>query len=169
MENRKGKNEIKSNIIHKKMIVSTMDKSSGGFFSQFFFTMNHYLTAKITGSQFKLNTSTWLFSYENGWTDYFETFDLNDMNNDSRIITADHSFEFTKFPLESYRYAIKEVYKYNGRTMAQISVKKKELGLAEKQYDSIFIRRGDKLSWESKYIPTEYYLKPKLPFYFYSD
>uniref|UniRef100_A0A6C0HJJ6 Uncharacterized protein n=1 Tax=viral metagenome TaxID=1070528 RepID=A0A6C0HJJ6_9ZZZZ len=141
------------------MIISMMDKSSGGFFSQLFFTMNHYLTAKATGSQFILNTSTWLFKYEKGWTDYFETFELKNINNDSRVFEAGHSIEFIKFPLEAYRNAVKEVYRYNERTIALILRKKKELKLTEKEYDSIFIRRGDKLSWESKYIPTEYYLK----------
>jgi hypothetical protein len=56
------------------MIISNLDRSSG-FFSQFFFTINHYLYSIYTNQAFTLRSDTWLFKYKEGWTDYFMPID----------------------------------------------------------------------------------------------
>ena len=57
------------------MIISILDKTSG-FFSMFFFTINHYIYCIKNNINFKLDTSNWLFKFEKGWEDYFESIDI---------------------------------------------------------------------------------------------
>ena len=140
------------------MIISVMDKRSGGFFSQFFFNMNHYLTAKARGFSFHLDTDHWLFKYKSGWTDYFQPIDLLIEPPPEKFHRAGHSHVIGSFTLQQYRDVIGEMYRYNETMKQMILEKKRDLGLIGRPYDSIFIRRGDKLTWESKYIPTEDYL-----------
>ena len=140
-------------------IISIMDKGSGGFFSQFFFNMNHYLTAKEHGLSFHLDTRSWLFKYRAGWTDYFQSFDImNPPHLLQNVIHVKHSHTTGNYTIQQYRDIIGEIYQYNDTMKELILRKKQELGLIGRPYDSIFIRRGDKLTWESKYIPTEDYL-----------
>jgi hypothetical protein len=139
------------------MIISAMDKWSGGFFSQFFFNMNHYLTAKTHGFSFHLDTDHWLFKYKSGWTDYFLPIDVF-IEPPEKFHRAMHSHVLGSYSLQQYRDVIGEMYQYNETMNQLILEKKRELGLIDRPYDSIFIRRGDKLTWESKYIHTEDYL-----------
>lgn len=138
------------------MIISELN-IHGGFFSQFFFVMNHYLFAKKYGLSFKLNSNQWLFKYNKGWEDYFISFDIED-----RVIqprTFKHSQYLGSYSLSEYKSIIKDVYKYNNTTCQKILETKQNLNLLnEAEYDSIFIRRGDKLISESKYIDTTKYI-----------
>jgi hypothetical protein len=146
------------------MIVSILDKTSGGFFSQFFFTMNHYLSAKYNNIPFHLESNDWLFKYKKDWTDYFENIDLHPdpdlipQHIKGQTIVMRHSSTGSDFPLIFYRLIVPEIYRYNENTRTKIMSKMGEFNLIGRSYDSIFIRRGDKLGWESKYIPTEKYL-----------
>jgi hypothetical protein len=57
-----------------------------------------------------------------------------------------------------YRDAINDIYVYNDITIKRINEIKLKYNLVDYQYDSIFIRRGDKLAYESKYIPESEYI-----------
>lgn len=140
------------------MIQSILDKSAG-FYSMFFFTVNHYLHAKKHNISFKLNSDTWLFKYNNGWEDYFNNIDFVINNDDKEINSFKHFQSLDDFTLFEYKNAINEIYKYNDITIQKINEEINKLQLKDKEYDAIFIRRGDKLIWESKYISTEEYVK----------
>jgi len=138
------------------MVISELN-IHGGFFSQFFFVMNHYLFAKKYGLSFTLNSNAWLFKYNKGWEDYFISFDITTGVTQPRIFK--HSQYLGSYSLHEYKNIIKDVYKYNDTTNQKILETKQNLNLLnEAEYDSIFIRRGDKLIAESKYIDTSKYI-----------
>ena len=140
------------------MVVSILSKSAG-FYSQFFFVINHYLYAKKYNYTFFLKTDDWLFKYIKGWEDYFLNIDIS-----SGIDTDEnygHHQDKDEFTITEYKNAIKEMYRYNDDVKNKINEIKQNLSLKD-NYDAIFIRRGDKLVWESVYISTESYIKELL-------
>jgi hypothetical protein len=139
------------------MIISKMEKNAG-FFSMFFFAVNHYLYAKKNNLAFKLDTKNWLFKYKIGWEDYFNNIDISNYNLYQEHFYHHHQ-EIDKFTIAEYKNAITELYIYNDSTIQKINEKKKSFDFINKSYDSIFIRRGDKMQGESKYIPSEKFLQ----------
>lgn len=138
-------------------MISVLNRAAG-FFSQFFFTMNHYIHCKKYKFNFALDSTDWTFGYNQGWQDYFEPIDfkIREQENERRIghgtITEDVTFQ-------EYRNVIPEMFRYNEDIQLHIKQKQEELDLQPNTYASIFIRRGDKLLCESKYIPTTDYLE----------
>jgi len=141
-----------SNTIYSELNVR------GGFFSQIFFVMNHYLYAKKRGLSFTIESNEWLFKSSKGWEDYFKNIDI-DKDCSKLILQINHSYFLGFYSFHEYKNIIKEVYKYNDTTNQKILETKQNLNLLNgAEYDSIFIRRGDKLISESKYIDTSKYI-----------
>jgi len=138
------------------MIVSILDKS-GGFYSMFHFTLNHLLFCKKHNISFQIDSTHWLFKYKDGWTDYFKHFELKG-NNYHPVKYIKHYQTAGDFPLYEYVNIIKEIYVYNDTVLSEIEKVKQIFHLQKSAYDSIFIRRGDKLIGESIYIPVEKYM-----------
>lgn len=133
--------------------------NSAGFYSTLFFTMNHYLYCKKHKTNFEILSDHWLFKSKEGWTDYFEPVSLNYYEECTNKKTHSHSTVLEEFPLVDYQTAIKDMYVYNQRTKLKINEVIHQLGLPPHgQYDSIFIRRGDKLGQESKILGEIDYL-----------
>lgn len=63
-----------------------------------------------------------------------------------------------EYPLYEYKKYILDLYQYNDLTKEHILNTKKQLNIIDLEYGSIFIRRGDKLYNESKYIHSSVYL-----------
>lgn len=125
----------------------------------FFFTLNHYIYCKNNNINFRLDTNNWLFKYEKGWDDYFKNIDINNCNNYDNIKYTKHEDILDNYSIKEYKDIISQVYIYNDITINKINEIKCNLGLFDKDYDSIFIRRGDKLIFESEYIHSENYIK----------
>jgi len=53
------------------MVVTILNKDAG-FFSQFFFMVNHFIYARSNNITHKIDGSQWLFNCSLGWGDYFE-------------------------------------------------------------------------------------------------
>lgn len=142
------------------MITSVLDKSAG-FYSVLFFTINHYIHCKKNNKTFKLDDSNWLFKSVNGWTDYFKTIDFeggNDTHEEPQVLK--HNQLAGNFLMWDYQDIIRNhLYLYNDEVAREIREKKTELGLVHGEYDAIFIRRGDKLCCESKFIDTNQYVE----------
>ena len=64
-----------------------------------------------------------------------------------------------QFPMREYVSIIKEYYRYNDKTKQHINKVKHNLGLINKEYGSIYIRRGDKLVDEIKFIPSSKFVQ----------
>lgn len=138
-------------------MISVLNRAAG-FFSQFFFTMNHYIHCKKYKINFALDSTDWTFGYNQGWQDYFESINLN-FPQDFPIKTIGHGKLLKEYNLQEYRNVIPEMFRYNEDIKTYIKQKQEELDLQPNTYSSIFIRRGDKLLCESKYIPTIDYLE----------
>jgi hypothetical protein len=175
--------------VYKSMIISKLT-TEAGFFSQFFFMVNHYIHCKKHNITFKLDSTNWLYKYSKGWTDYFIDIDFNGNNaakfrsshpgnflfsfNKSSVEPVnyiEHGGLFEDFPWYEYINALKNIYIYNEKTKRIIdttienyffgegSPYQKTSDENEKEYDAIFIRRGDKLIFETNYISGEKYLE----------
>jgi hypothetical protein len=142
-----------------QVIQYTLDKS-GGFFSRFFFMLNHYIYSKKNGFPFLVNTNDWLFKCKDGWTDYFEPISNIDYDRGNCFITDNTTSNVIEnYKINEYKLAIPNVYVYNEQTKQKILETKQNLGLFDMDYGSIFIRRGDKLLSESKLYSTDIYVK----------
>lgn len=132
--------------------------NGSGFYSELHFKLNHYLYAKKYNLDFVMVYNNWPYTFENGWTDYFEDVKLESTNKyDNK---SDNKKEETlggcckileHFPLRDYIKILPEFYKYNTKIKNLINNKTQELGLVKGQYGAIYIRRGDKLVEENNY------------------
>lgn len=142
------------------MIVYSLEKNAG-FFSEIFFMLNYYLIAKRYSMPFSLYTENWLFKYEKGWHDYFNS--LNEFKNDTYSILAPQripeEINFCNnidFNLTDYKNIIFEIFKLNDSLLNKYKEVLKLFNLHD--YHAIFVRRGDKMIQESIYIPTSKYI-----------
>jgi hypothetical protein len=167
------------------MIISCIDTKDAGFFSSFFFMVNHYLYAKINKHSFRLKTDNWLFKAEKGWEDYFLPIDFDPFvsntntnnQNDTQIHEIhNHAAILANYPMILYRNIIPEIYRLNRTTLdalddarftfwqkrgeSPIRMNQKSLLAAPAAFDygGLFIRRGDKLIEESILVSAEHYL-----------
>lgn len=140
-------------------IVSNLNrnKNKSGFFSRVFYVFNHYLYCKINRINFSIDSHDWMFRTVNGWTDYFEDVTLHYYESAKDIVKNLHD-SLDEYTAQQYREVIPEVYRYNATTQRKIRDTKRVFQLTDGEYDSIFIRRGDKLGKESKFIPEQTYL-----------
>lgn len=139
-------------------IVSDLNSNNTGFYAMFFKILNQYLYSKNNNKNFRIDSSGWVFKIDKGWEDYFETTELKFDNEGEETINYTNSANLQDFTIGEYKNAIPELYKYNQRTKDEINKMKISIKLPS-QYDSIFIRRGDKLANESKFLETNDYIK----------
>ena len=140
-----------------KNVISVLSNGPG-FYASFFIMLNHYIYCKKHKKNFKINSENWLYKKQDGWTDYFKNTELKYNDNvDTQQIEFLTVLE--DFPIIDYKYNIPEVYIYNENTIHEIQKTKERLNLLNKNYDSIYIRRGDKLIAESVILQTDDYLK----------
>lgn len=140
------------------MIINSKLQNNAGFYSMFFFIVNNYIYAKKNNYSFTLDSSDWLFKYSNGWCDYFESINIV-RNSSTEIMYVNNSTILEEYPVHEYKSVLNDIYKYNSNTALKIVETKEQLGLRDGDYDSIFIRRGDKLCNESQFIETHVYIE----------
>ena len=134
-------------------INSQLTKASG-FFSNFFFTLNHYIYCKKNLKNFKLDSNTWTYKFKDGWEDYFLPIELK-YNEGEEIKSAGWIDVLDNYSIKEYEIIIPEVYRYNEKTQKSIDLYKNKLNLVKYNYDFIYIRRGDKVTTgESTYIES---------------
>ena len=144
------------------MRIFILDKMAG-FYSTYFFLVNHYLDFKRKNISFKLDSSNWLFKSKNGWTDYFKNFELLGENENDIVKYYNHNkrqYDCDAYNMYEYRNAmLNDCYLYNDIIKQEIEKTTRNLGLIPGSYDAIFIRRGDKLVYESKYNASDKYVE----------
>ena len=145
---------IKNNKEGFDTLITQLDYSAG-FYSQLFFLINHYIYCKNNEVNFIINSNNWLFKYKDGWEDYFEPISLT-FNLIIETKTVTHSTNMSDYTIQEYKNNIPEIYKYNENTLNKIQNYMTENNLTV--YDSIFIRRGDKLANESNLYDEQIYL-----------
>jgi len=151
-----------------KTLISNWDNGSG-FYSELAFKLNHYLYCKKYNINYKTNSEHWSYKFKNGWTDYFLDVELK--LNDSNENTVNSGLIHTEggcctileqFKLKDYVNIIPEYYKYTPEVQTIINNKKNELGLVNRDYGCIYIRRGDKLIDEINFIHTDKFIEKLL-------
>jgi len=143
---------------NEKNVISVLPNSISGFYSGFLNMLNHYIYCKKHKKNFKIDSENWLFKKQHGWTDYFKNIELK-YNDDVDTQQVVYITVLEEFPIKDYKHNIPELYIYNENTIHEIQKTKERLNLLNKKYDSIFIRRGDKLIAESVILQTDDYLK----------
>lgn len=144
------------------MITSELGSRSG-FFSELFFTINHYIHALKTSQNFRLVTHNWLFKANKGWTDYFLPIDNNCfIESELSNIHACHSNTLGGYKIKDYKSVISLIYRFNDVMTNAINQAFNDFGLTKNNYGAIFVRRGDKLIHESKYVHASKYLEKLL-------
>jgi hypothetical protein len=133
--------------------------NTAGFYSNFFFVLNHYIHCKKRNLAFRINSENWIYKFKDGWTDYFEPFAVNvDYCAAALEMRMGHTDHIELYPIREYEIAIREIYKFNETTKEKIAEVKSRLGLEEGKYDAIYIRRGDKLADENVFRPVSLYI-----------
>lgn len=107
------------------MSVTTILNKSAGFFSQFFFMVNHFIYAITNNLVHKIDGSNWLFNYNVGWYDYFENVLSSDNTNHTNNIISSHGNVLGHYTLRDYKQAIQILYKYNQTLKDEIENTKK--------------------------------------------
>jgi hypothetical protein len=142
------------------MLVYFLQRNAG-FFSEVFFMVNYYLISQRNNFPFGINTSNWLFKYEKGWHDYFNSLNEIDENTQfylvpNRIPEEIDFCENLNFTILDYRNACLDIFQLNDKLTIIYNSIIRDLDLYD--YHSIFIRRGDKMIQESVYISTSKYI-----------
>ena len=129
------------------------DNMVGGFFSVFFFLCNAYIHAKKTNTPFYIAHADWPY---NRWHDYFTTLDLKENYYASRVrcLHLNVPSEW-KYSLEEYKIAVREIFVLKEHLTTRIESIVSSLG----PFIGLFVRRGDKLFEEAKYIHVKDILK----------
>jgi hypothetical protein len=132
-----------------------------GFFCMFFIMCNAYIASKKLRSPFYINSSDWGYRWMRGWHDYFITLKtaplipklVNPVEIDSQHVVR---FYKPDFPLQEYVNAIHELFVLKPHLTARVNALVETL---PPDFIAIFVRRGDKLIEEAKYIPVTDILK----------
>jgi hypothetical protein len=145
-------------------LISNWDNGSG-FYSELAFKLNHYLYCKKYNINYKTNSEHWPYKYKNGWSDYFLDVELKLNNSNENTVNSEliHTEGgcctiLEQFKLKDYVNIIPEYYKYTPEVQTIINNKKNELGLMNKDYGCIYIRRGDKLVNEINFVHTDKFI-----------
>jgi hypothetical protein len=118
----------------------------GGFFSVFLFLCNAYIHAKKTNTPLYIAHAEWPY---NRWHDYFTTLNLKDDYFRSRMRCSHLNVPNEwKYPLEDYKTAVQEIFVLRDSLKARVESIVSSLG----PFIGLFVRRGDKIFEEAKYI-----------------
>jgi hypothetical protein len=145
-------------------LIVNLPKNDGGFFCQIWKLMSRYIFTKKYNLKLYINDSNWMFNHKNGWIDYFEKNFLEIINESTLLeqpvyLDVDERM-LDQFSLNEYKEAFNEIFILNDSLKQKVIKTLNDFNLNE--YDSIMIRRGDKMYGESYYISTEMYVQKLL-------
>jgi hypothetical protein len=131
-----------------------------GFFCMFFIMCNAYIASKKMGSSFYIKHSNWTYTWDRGWHDYFTTLKvaplIPKLINPVQIECKYERFYKPDFPLQEYVNAIHELFVLKPELVYRVN---SLVATLPSDFIAVFVRRGDKLIKEAKYIPVSDILK----------
>jgi hypothetical protein len=139
-------------------LIFKLQQKTCGFFCQVNKIASNYLYAKKHRLRFIVDDSTWLFTHHLGWRDYFTSLPLLSEESPVEPIIPEIDVEDSRlfqFTLREYIGALQDIFQLNDSVLARYQEERKKLPEA---YNSIMIRRGDKMIGESRYIATSEYV-----------
>jgi hypothetical protein len=128
----------------KNAVVFTND-ACAGFGSVFFFMIQAYIYAKKNGNDFRIKDDGWVYTYEKGWHDYFDSLDEYDLAvkyDEIKHSSHNKNDDIPDYTFQEYSDAIQEVVKPNRRIQ---DLAKRTINSMNGPYVSIYVRRGDKV------------------------
>jgi hypothetical protein len=129
--------------------------SDTGFFSMFFIMCNAYIASKTMSSGFYITHSGWSYTWMRGWHDYFTTLKVAPLVpklvNPVQIECKHDRFYKPDFPLQEYVNCIHELFILRPHLIDRVNALVSTL---PSDFIAVFVRRGDKLIREAKYIPV---------------
>jgi hypothetical protein len=143
-------------------------ENENGFFSVYFFMISSFIYARKNNKILYIKDNKWKFLYKNGYDDYFilnenimkykdDNKDDNNKDDDNKdddnkkVLLFKHMQEPNiQYTLNDYKYYIKILYKINPEIIQSFNLPEK--------YNSIFIRGGDKLLYETKKYHVSKYI-----------
>lgn len=142
-------------------------ENDNGFFCNLFLLFSTYIYCRKNDKKLLIKDDKWKFKHSIGLKDYFIPTNFYDICNnpiDSNIIfyhapISGIGFKeiVHKHTLNDYKHYIKEFYLLNKSVHKQVLDYKKKINLPS-EYNSIFVRWGDKLVYESKYYSCNNYI-----------
>ena len=142
-------------------------ENENGFFCNLFLLFSTYIYCRKNNKKLLIKDDKWKFKHTNGLTDYFipnvyydicnEPISSNILFYHAPISGIGHKEIIHTHTLNDYRHYIKEFYILNNDIYTQLEKYKNKINLP-KEYNSIFVRWGDKLISESKYYKYNYYI-----------
>jgi len=135
--------------------VFNLSNDHAGFFCMFFIMCNAYIASKKMGSKFYINDSNWGYKWNRGWHDYFTTLNvvpfIPKLFNPLQIECNNHErFYKPDFPLHEYVRSIYELFNLTPELVSRVNSLVKSM---PSNFIAVFVRRGDKLIKEARYIP----------------
>ena len=136
-------------------IVFQLDNSAG-FFSVFWFLCLTFIYAKKTQKDFYISHDNWQYTYQNGWHDYFDSLSLWNTNLISKYksIQCIRHWQIgnipRRFTVEDYINAVQTIFAPKAFIFLKAQEEMAKLG---EMYNSVYIRRGDKIR-ENSFTPT---------------
>jgi len=124
-----------------------------GFFATFFIMCNAYIAAKKMGLPFYIIHSNWAYSHTQGWHDYFTSLRtpplIPRLFDPIRVKCDLDRFYKPDFPLHEYVTCIRELFVLKPFLADRVNA---IVASMPADYIALFVRRGDKLNEEAKYI-----------------
>jgi len=155
-------------------LVFQLQQKSGGFFYHILKMASNYLYAKRNNLSFFVEDSTWLFQHSRGWRDYFTSLQVIREKIPPLPIHPELHVDDERlhhFTLQEYTDILEEIFQLQEGVQDRYEEERKKL---PKEYNSIVIRRGDKMYGEAFYISTKEYVnklleKSELPIFVQTD
>jgi len=141
----------------------------GGYCNQMWNIAGSYLNAKKENKMFYIDDSNWIFTNNQGWTDYFnsvKTINCTDSNVEQPIEiynSRNGNLKNVKiYSLNDYRNILNEIMHLNDYMKLKLQETMNTLNIQGNNFDAIMIRRGGKIFEEGNYINTEIYVNKLL-------
>lgn len=172
--------KVRESFAENKCVVYKLQNRVGvGLFSDVGFLTESYIRAKRANLDFYVDSSNWSYKHTNGWSDYFNSLKECPPNVSELYTTVVHCAHEKvdtsidnnhKMYIKDYEKAIKEIIVFNDTVKQMANAEMTKYGV----YESLFIRRGDKIISESPFKSTQDILNQckfnnSLPLYVQSD
>lgn len=116
-------------------------------FSQLFLIQT-YIYAKKNNWDFYISSKKWSYKYDKGWLDYFKSKYEYKHHKNIEFFSHRKVDNIPNYTLKDYTNGIKDIFQLNNVLLNDATNMIKKLG----DYKAVYIRRGDKLISEAKYI-----------------
>jgi hypothetical protein len=143
-------------------IVYNLTTNFCGFFSNYFHLIYVYIICRENDIDLHVLDNGWRFKYKDGISDYFDLKKIKGIKIVEKINIGDYVYRHMQVPdirysLSMYQKYIPDIYIINEKVYKKYIEYITLINLPQ-EYNSIFIRCGDKLISESKYYEVDNYI-----------